>query len=350
MNINLSDRTSAKDLPDLKINDIETISEIKLRVTKEGDVISLKKDKENGTWTYSYGNEERPVTGEADEYTINRMLRKLNEFQLVSIKTRNPENYINYEIDDGSAVFVEIISENENQTENQKTELIIGGTDINKKYTFVRLPGKEPVYSTSGNIREVFNKKFIDVRDKLLFEFHWQDIVKVSITNRNGETAVFSKKIVDKEESEDDDNNFDMIDEYENPEGKEIIWTEESSGVRLNTGFVHNAIRQIWKFRALDFLDFPTSEQLNMPVIFKTTIYVETDDGKKEEHRFKVLRPYEADLKEENIGDLASKFSLRHLIQLEDIENPLYWVNLASINNYMKLEDIINYTENNNNE
>lgn len=312
--------TTVSDLPEIDTPSKEEITTIKIRNGIEGELLTLTKSSED-KWELKY-REEKPISDIADKNTVDNILKDIQDLKFVNVKTKNKEKYYTYEIDDNSAIFVDIITDRE----KRELRLIVGGTDINSKYTFVRLPEKDYVYSVFGNIRKNLNKKLDDFRDKTIFDYETDDIVKVEYTNSEGEKTILEKEEItvenDTEETseENQEQEKDIAIEWKHSETKELYDTEE----------INKAVSQVSKLRAADFLDYPVDDDFPENPVFEVAYYENEASGKV--YNLKVLKL---------VGGEGSEISSdeKYLVQNDNLKETLYLVNKSTIEHLMKLKD-----------
>lgn len=312
--------TTVTDLPKLEIPDRSLINYITIQNGKNGELLKFIKVNDD-EWDLNY-REKNPIKGKAEDYIINKLLDDIRKVTLKGIKTRKVENYIKYEIDDDSGIFVEVSSDKGNTV----TEFIIGGNDINEKYTYIRLPEYEPVYNTLGAIRMTFNKPLNDYRDKTIFDYEYENIVKIECkTDEEDKILVKSVKTVQVPIDETDENSETeekQVDEWKDSITKELYDTEK----------VKNAINQISKLSTSSFMDYPSDEYLSIEPIFEVTYY--ENEASNKVYNVKVLKYITSE--EDKAGTTRDKY----LIQIGEQTNPLYLVNKTIIENLIKLKDI----------
>ncbi|MBI4651738.1 DUF4340 domain-containing protein [Candidatus Desantisbacteria bacterium] len=164
-------------LPEIaKINE-KDISKIVLH--KTGTDIELLK--ENDKW---YINKEKFP---ADKEKLEAMVKDITAFNLTALVSES-KNYGMYDLDKDKKIDFEIFSGNK-----VLLKIDIGKTASSYRHTFVKLDNDTNVYQANGNLRNTFDKKISDVRDKVVMNFD-ENITEIILNNSKKEMKI-SKKV-----------------------------------------------------------------------------------------------------------------------------------------------------------
>ena len=303
--------------------DQEVISKIEIRIGINGESLKLTKVQEDD-WSFAY-REEQVITGEANTNTIKQILRELDKLRISSdrIASRNTDNYFKYGVDEDSAIYLKIYT---TEDEEHGYTFIIGKSDIDRKFTFVRIPDKEPVYRAYGNYRNVLNKRLMDFRDRSIFEYNFENIEKIEYMDEDGNMVTLNKKEIPSEEVElDNEEQTEMEEEKE----MEFQWIRESDGKVYITDKVNSAVEQISRLSASSFIDYPSDDIINIEPIFKVTYYEKVTMGG--EYTLNILKLVP---KDDVLSDVNQD---TYLVQKGNQTNPLYLASKSIIDRLMKI-------------
>jgi hypothetical protein len=307
----------------IKAPDQEVISKIEIKIGMNGEPLKLTKVQEDD-WSFAY-REEQVITGEANTNTVKQILRELDKLRINSdrIASRNTENYFKYGVDEDSAIYLKIYT-----TEDEEPDFtfIIGKSDIDKKFTFIRIPGREPVYRAYGNYRNVLNKRLMDFRDRSIFDYNFENIEKIEYMDDDGNMVTLNKKEIPTEDAE--QNNEEQTEMKEEKE-MEVQWIRESDGKVYITDKVNSAVEQISRLSASSFIDYPSEDIINIKPIFRVTYYEKETMGG--EYTLKVLKLIP---KDDVLSDVNQD---TYLVQKGHQTNPLYLVSKSIIDRLMKI-------------
>ena len=159
-----TDRT-LYELPDLPEVSAKKIS--KIEIAGPDEIMVLNRTDES--WTI--GSEEYP----ASDNKVKQMLESIADLTLTALISES-KNYVRYDLTDTRKISVQAWS-----GDTLSRAFDIGKTDSSLKHTFVMFAGDPKVYQASDNIRNKFDKKIQDIRDKSVMSFTAGDIREIQL-------------------------------------------------------------------------------------------------------------------------------------------------------------------------
>ncbi len=160
-------------LPEIRQIQSDTISEIHIR---KGDSL-IAVVREGDSWLA--GDEKY----RADKVLVENMLKGISALTLTALASES-KNYSLYELDEKDRIEVSVY----------KGDTILRTVNIGKpassyRYTFVMIDDDHRVYHAGGNLRNEFDKKISDLRDKTVMSFN-DDIIEVVLKKGREEMTI----------------------------------------------------------------------------------------------------------------------------------------------------------------
>ena len=252
-------------LPEIQLIQSDTISEIHIR--KEDSLISLVR--EGDKW----------LAGEkkyrADKVLVENMLKEISALTLTALASES-ENYSLYDLDEKGRIEVSVY----------KGDMVLRTVNIGKpassyRYTFVMIDDDHRVYHAEGNLRNEFDKKISDLRDKTLMAFN-DDISEVVLKKGREEMTIVKAAApvsVDAAENEAGTSK---------PGESGPKWTTVD-GKAVKEGEIDSLVSALSNFQCDAFIEDRTKEEFKAPIytlILKgaTTYTISVFEKKESQH------------------------------------------------------------------
>lgn len=115
-----------------------------------------------------------PSGYEALESKVERLLSDATAIELIDMIS-DSKDYSRFQLDspDVLAIF---------KNDERLLELLVGGSSSTGNYTYVKLPGRDEIYSVRGSIDNTFNKSELDLRNKTVFTVNSEKVKEIKIT------------------------------------------------------------------------------------------------------------------------------------------------------------------------
>lgn len=220
----------------------ESLGDLERITWKRGNEPEQVLVKEAGSWFI--GKRKYP----ANETLLEDLFQQLGQPEFQDLVSRTG-SFEPYELDEERMYTLSAFTTG--QEEPQRI-LYVGKSSSSGRYSYVRLPEDNRVFTLKENISETLRKSEGELRDRLVLEFKTDDIESFRI--RQGERIVEAKQVLKEKEGE---------------ETEELDW-EIPSGADWTVIQVHMLINRFAKLNAKDFVDqFPKSSEENYEVQFK---------------------------------------------------------------------------------
>jgi Domain of unknown function (DUF4340) len=164
-----------------------------------------------------------PVEYSANQVAVQAMLEVLSTLQVIDVISEKVEKHRILEVDEELGIKVKAFAGDE-----LLVDFIIGVT--RGKITFVKLPGGDAVYRTSGGYRLTFNKTARDFRDRTVTALDRGSVTRVKYFSRDGGFEMVKKGEGDKAVFEPigaELNNFDTQRALKNAEALTVLTTRD---------------------------------------------------------------------------------------------------------------------------
>jgi hypothetical protein len=145
----------------------------KVEITKPGQP-QIVLQKQSDKWRVT-----APVDGEAAQTSVESVVDKLAELEVIGIAAARKENYKRLEVDAEHAVHVVAKG-----GEKVLADLHIGAAKSGG--TMVRIEGQEPVLTMRGSIRYVFDREVKDFRERDVTNIDNKELASVAVTSQKG--------------------------------------------------------------------------------------------------------------------------------------------------------------------
>jgi hypothetical protein len=174
------------DTPELKSLNQEEISKVEI-IQPKGTVVIKKNEKQ---WVSE--KEAYPL----DEMMMKELLESLANLELTAMVSQS-KNYTTYGLADDHRIYVKAY-----KGDDVLREFNIGKPASTYKHTYVRLSDDDRVFHAKGAIRNFFERKLDDMRDKTILRFDQNEISQIVINWKN-ESLTFTKKVEQPEKKPD---------------------------------------------------------------------------------------------------------------------------------------------------
>lgn len=232
------------ELPKLKV--LETKSINKIEIDKKKSLITLKKNGENwelGTENYI-----------CNQDVIEKLLKNISNLHLVTLVSRT-KNYNLYELDTSKRISVKAYSK-----DKLVREFYIGKTASTYDHTFVQLKDNSNVYQAEGSIKDEFNKKIDDLRDKNVLTVNKNSVSLIRIIKKEI-ASILTKSIKNPSVA---DKSIKKIDKK--PKKMEVL-TEWSMGNKiLDNSKIDSLLNRLTSLDCYSFIYKNDQPGLNMSV------------------------------------------------------------------------------------
>jgi hypothetical protein len=161
------------ELPEIKQIEEDSISELIIR-SKESEIVIAR---DNDRWLV--GDKKYP----ADKKIIESMLKNISGLTLTALASES-KNYSMYELDEKNIIEVEAY-----KGDHVLRKIGIGKPASSHRHTFVMLDNDHRVFHAEGNIKNDFNKKVSDLRDKRVMTIVG-DIAELMLKKGNEEITI----------------------------------------------------------------------------------------------------------------------------------------------------------------
>ncbi len=167
-------KTSFIGLDSLKIDRLE------LKSTDDKQVVLVK---DAGKWFIS-----EPIRYPANQSIVEDMLRKISNFEIENIISKNPSTDTTFGVDSVSGFSVSIF-------ENGKSanRVIIGKVSESWSHTYVKESGREETFLLRGNVGYIFKRSLRDWRDKSILKIDKEMVKTIHIQYRDSINLEFKK-------------------------------------------------------------------------------------------------------------------------------------------------------------
>jgi len=165
-------------LPKLPVITVDQMSKIQLDQPSGRLVLALLDKK----WRLV-----EPLDFAADTSKLDNARRALSEVRITDIIAEQPESYVDYGLNSGTAVRIGVQS-----LKDKKFDLFVGRVNPAGTHTFVRLPDKPAVYQVLGDLAAPLAFPAKAWRSLQIFDLSTDDIREADIT-QSGKTLTFRK-------------------------------------------------------------------------------------------------------------------------------------------------------------
>lgn len=119
---------------------------------------------------------KEPIFYLADMRIMKKFLETMNDLKFEGIISENPEKQSKFQVD-STGTQVQIFKE-----DNMVLDFVVGKTDQNYSHTFLRESESDKVYSVTGNLSYIFNKKVNQWRDKVIVDIPKDEIDYIEVS------------------------------------------------------------------------------------------------------------------------------------------------------------------------
>jgi len=167
--------------------DIESIDLIKIH-PKDISKKEFSLQKENDKWMIKTDDNSYA----ADQAIVENALTGINKMKIKNIITKNPDKFGKYELEDGKCKQIRVFS-----GKKKLINLLIGkfkfDQQTNTASSYVRLAGKNEVYSTDGFSSINISDNISTYRIKDLADFNTQDVKSIKYIHNNISTELIKQ-------------------------------------------------------------------------------------------------------------------------------------------------------------
>ncbi len=168
---------------------------------------------------------EAPVAYKAHQQLIELMLEAMEGIKIIDSITDNPDKHRALEVDNDFGVVVKATASG-----SEMAHFIVGVTQ--GEITFIRFPGSDTVYRTTGAYRKRFNKSTSKLRDKAVLAIDNRSVSKMKFVNSKGTLEM-------ERTSEGDDSTFASVGmEIQNFNGKRALASADALPLLITRDFV----------------------------------------------------------------------------------------------------------------
>ncbi len=162
-----------------KIADFDTKSIDAIQIhPKDATKKDFSLQKDGDAWTIKTTNESY----QADNSSVENALNSLNKIKIKNIITKNPDKFAKYELEDGKCKEVKVFS-----NKKKLLDLLLSKFKFNQQArtasSYIRLAGKDEVYSTDGFASMSISDNISAYRIKDLAKFDINDVNSIKYTD-----------------------------------------------------------------------------------------------------------------------------------------------------------------------
>lgn len=240
------------EMPAIEQIQVDDISKINIR--KKESEISVMKD--NDRWLIS------DKKYQADNTIIEDMLNKISGLTLTALASES-KNYSLYDLDEKNRIDVEVYS-----GDSLLRKINIGKPASSYRHTFIMLDDDPRVFHAEGNIKNVFDKKVPDLRDKKVMAIS-DDIAELVLKKGNEEIKIMRSE----------DPVSVNVTEKEKEEAKPVEagpkWIT-SEGQAVKEGEVDEMVHTLSNFLCDEYIEDKTKDDFKSPIFTATLKGVNT--------------------------------------------------------------------------
>ncbi|NOY69747.1 MAG: DUF4340 domain-containing protein [Deltaproteobacteria bacterium] len=239
----------------------------KIVINKKGSNIELKKKDDN--WVIM------PKAYPADKTKLKSITESLADLTITAMVSEG-ENDTPYELDPDHQIRVTAFA-----GDKKVRDVTLGKIAPTYRHTFVRMDGDKKIYHAKGNLKNTFNKKTDDLRDKGVLSFETADIGKIEIHKGNEalKLALATPPVDVNAKDKKSEKKISAAD-------KQPSWLDES-GKKIEKKKVDNFIKKLSDLKCASFVTDKTKKDFSGPIFtaglsgtkdYSLSIYAKQDE------------------------------------------------------------------------